>query len=113
MTTCPIAWKNQYILTHKTVPESTRNMLPDLVNIEKVFTEKYNKKAKVNKAKVQQHPRLMKQACPGNVQRMGAHLFKSLRRAVLLSIATGARLMEGPIRPMIQSSVASMRKMAV
>ncbi len=47
----PVAWRNQYDLTHSTVPESPRAMLMDLENIEKLFVEKYNEKAKANKAK--------------------------------------------------------------
>ena len=41
----PVAWRNQYDLKHKTVPESPRAMLLDLKNIEKLFIKKYNKKA--------------------------------------------------------------------
>ncbi len=47
----PVAWRNQYDLTHKTVPESPRAMLVDLENIEKMQVEKYNEKAKASKAK--------------------------------------------------------------
>ncbi len=47
----PVAWRNQYDLTHKTVPESPRAMLQDLENIKKLFVEKYNEKARANKAK--------------------------------------------------------------
>jgi len=47
----PVAWRNQYDLMHKTVPESSRAMLLDLENIEKMQVEKYNKKAKAGKAK--------------------------------------------------------------
>jgi hypothetical protein len=47
----PIAWRNQYNLMHKTVPELPRAMLQDLENIEKLFVEKYNEKAQANKAK--------------------------------------------------------------
>jgi hypothetical protein len=47
----PVAWRNQYDLTHKTVPESPRAMLLDLENIEKMQVEKYNEKAKASKAK--------------------------------------------------------------
>jgi hypothetical protein len=47
----PVAWRNQYDLTHKTVPESPCAMLPDLENIEKLFIERYNEKARANKAK--------------------------------------------------------------
>ncbi len=47
----PVAWRNQYDLTHSTVPESWRAMLMDLENIKKLFVEKYNKKARANKTK--------------------------------------------------------------
>jgi hypothetical protein len=52
MATFPTAWRKQYNLTHKTIPGSPKNKLLDLENMEKVFVEKYNKKAKDNKAKV-------------------------------------------------------------
>jgi hypothetical protein len=51
MVTCLIAWMNQYNLTHKTLPKSPRTLLLDLENIEKVFVNKYNEKAKANKTK--------------------------------------------------------------
>jgi hypothetical protein len=41
----PVEWRNQYNLTHKTVPELPRGMLQDLENIKKLFAEKYHKKA--------------------------------------------------------------------
>jgi hypothetical protein len=47
----PVAWRNQYDLTHSTVPKSPRAMLMDLKNIKKLFVEKYKKKARANKAK--------------------------------------------------------------
>ncbi len=53
----PVAWRNQYNLTHKTVPESPRAMLQDLENIEKLFVEKYNKKVLANKAKAATAPK--------------------------------------------------------
>jgi hypothetical protein len=53
----PVAWRNQYNLTHKTVPESPRAMLQDLKNIEKLFIEKYNEKAQANKAKAATAPK--------------------------------------------------------
>ncbi len=40
MVMCLIVWRNQYNLTHKTVPESPRTMLPDLGNIKKVIVKK-------------------------------------------------------------------------
>ncbi len=54
----PGAWRNQYDLTHKTVPESPRAMLQDLENIEKLFIEKYNEKARANKAKAATTPKM-------------------------------------------------------
>ena len=47
----PVAWRNQYDLTHKTIPESPRAMLLDLKNTEKMQVERYNEKAKASKAK--------------------------------------------------------------
>jgi hypothetical protein len=47
----PVAWRNQYGLTHSTVPESPRAMLMDLENIKKLFVKKFNMKARANKAK--------------------------------------------------------------
>ena len=47
----PLAWRNQYDLTHQTVPESPRAMLQDLETIEKVIAERYNDKARTDKAK--------------------------------------------------------------
>jgi len=35
----PQTWQNQYNLTHSTVPESPRTLLPDLENIERVMNE--------------------------------------------------------------------------
>jgi hypothetical protein len=53
----PVAWRNQYDLMHKTVLELPRAMLQDLKNIEKLFVEKYNKKAQANKAKAATAPK--------------------------------------------------------
>ncbi len=112
MATYPIAWSNQYNLTHKTIPECPRTMLLDLENIEKVFVKNYNKKAKANKAKVA----TASKAGEAHMSKKHANEGLSDRvpmRAILVSITAGARLMEGPIRPMIRSSVANMRRMAV
>ena len=42
----PQTWQNQYNLTHSTVPESPRALLPDLENIERVMNERYAEKQK-------------------------------------------------------------------
>jgi hypothetical protein len=46
LSSVPIAWQNQYSLTHSTVPEAQRTLLPDLESIEHVMLEKYNEKLK-------------------------------------------------------------------
>jgi hypothetical protein len=48
----PVAWRNQYNLTHTIVPKSLRAILLDLENLEKVFAERSNEAAQANKAKV-------------------------------------------------------------
>jgi hypothetical protein len=50
LSTCPTDWRNQYKMNHKTVLESTRSMLLDLENIEKVFAANDGKKARAIKA---------------------------------------------------------------
>jgi hypothetical protein len=82
MASCAIAWRNQYNHTHKTILESPRTMLPDLENIKKIFVEKYNKKAKPTRPRLQESPRLLKHTCLGSAQ-MEAHLIKSQIGAAL------------------------------
>jgi len=48
----PVAWRNQYNVTHPIVPEFLRAILLDLKNLEKVFVEKSNEAVRANKAKV-------------------------------------------------------------
>ncbi len=107
----PVAWRNQYDLTHKTVPESPCAMLQDLKNIEKLFIEKYNEKAQANKAKAATAPKTAER-----VPEKRAHGGRSDRGApkkgVLRSIASGARTLTGPIPPTIPSSVVGLRRMA-
>ena len=50
LATSPTEWRNQYEMNHKTIPESTRSMLFDFENIEKIFAAKDGKKARSNKA---------------------------------------------------------------
>jgi hypothetical protein len=54
----PVVWRNQYDLTHKTVPESPHAMLQDLENIDKLFVKKSNEKARANKAKAATAPKM-------------------------------------------------------
>ncbi len=53
----PVAWRTQYNLMHKTVPELPCAMLQDLENIEKLLVEKYNEKARASKAKAATAPK--------------------------------------------------------
>ena len=42
----PLSWQNQYNMTHSTVPESPRVLMPELENIERVMMERYDSKHK-------------------------------------------------------------------
>ena len=53
----PLAWRNQYKLTHQTVPESLHAMLQDLETIKKVIAERYNDKARTNKTRAATAPK--------------------------------------------------------
>ncbi len=57
LATCPMEWRNQYAMNHKTVPKSARAMLYNLKNIEKVYVERANNKARANKAKASTAPK--------------------------------------------------------
>jgi hypothetical protein len=57
LSTCPMDWRNQYGMNHKTVPELMRSMLLNLENIEKVFATKDGKKARSIKAKAGTAPK--------------------------------------------------------
>ena len=85
--------ENQYNLTHKTVPESPRAMLLDLENIKKLFVEKYNEKARANKAKAATASKAAERV-PKKCARDGGSDRGAPRRAVLPSIASGAA--DGP-----------------
>ncbi len=50
LSTCPTNWRNQYEMNHKTIPDSTRSMLLNLENINKVFAAKDGEKARTIKA---------------------------------------------------------------
>ena len=60
----PLAWRNQYNLTHQTVPESPCAMLQDLETIEKVIAERYNNKAQTDKAGAATAPKANEQLVP-------------------------------------------------
>jgi hypothetical protein len=97
----PVAWRNQYNLTHPIVPESPRTILLDLKNLEKVFVEKSNEAARVNKAKVAAATKLAGEHVPRKGKRAhgGGPRRGPLRRAVPTSFANGARLLTDRSRP--------------
>jgi hypothetical protein len=111
----PVAWRNQYNLTHTIVPESPRAILLDLENLEKVFAERSNEAARANKAKVLQPPNWQVTTYPGrgNV-RMGEGPTRGTpRRAVPTSFASGARLLTGRSRLTTPQSVVGSTRTAV
>ncbi len=69
----PVAWRNQYNLTHKTVPELPRTMLQDLENIKNLFVEKYNKKAQANKGKAATAPKTAERVPKKHAHRGGSN----------------------------------------
>jgi hypothetical protein len=110
----PVAWRTQYALTHTLVPESTRAILLDLKNIEKLFVEKTNEAAQANKAKV---ATALKGAVSTYSGRgsvcMGEGLIPGTpRRDVPPSIANGARLLTGRSRLTTPTSVVGSTRTA-
>jgi hypothetical protein len=109
----PVAWRNQYNLTHTIVPESPRAIL-FLENLEKVFAKRSNEAARANKAKVLQPPNWQVTTYPGrgNV-RMGEGPTRGTpRRAVPTSFASGARLLTGRSRLTTPQSVVGSTRTA-
>ena len=105
----PVAWRHQYGLMHKTVPESPRGMLLDLKNIEKLFVERYNEKARASKAKAATAQK-QGEHVPRKGKREGGSLKEPPRNAVLPNVEDGARQQMGPLQPMIPSSVAGLQR---
>jgi hypothetical protein len=98
-------------MNHKTVPKSTRSMLLDLENIEKVFATKDGEKARTIKASAGTAPKKA-ESCPGNTEREVVLEDQPPRRHALLSTASGARRRVGPIRHMTPLSVAGLTRTA-
>ena len=106
----PVAWRNQYNLTHKTVLESPRAMLLDHENIEKLFVDRYNKKPEPTRPRLQQPLKRLNCTCPRSMHMMEVPIEEPPRRAILPSVASGARRQTGLSRPTIPSSVAGLRR---
>ena len=66
----PVAWRNQYNVTHPIVPKSPRAILLDLKNLEKVFVEKSNEAVRANKAKVAAAAKLAGEHAPRKGKRV-------------------------------------------
>jgi len=105
----PVAWRNQYDLTHQTVPESPRAMLQDLETIEKVIAERYNDKARTDKVKAATAPTANEPCVPKKRRGEGSE-GGTVRRDGLISIASGARLLTDHSRPPILTSAAGSQK---
>jgi hypothetical protein len=79
----PMTWQNQYNLTHTTVPESARALLPDLEAIMQVMVENSRRSSR-------QRVRLLQPGLTLRVtlskRRLGARLVKSLRRVAVRSL---------------------------
>jgi hypothetical protein len=97
----PFAWRNQYNMTHPIVPESPRAILLDLENPEKVFVEKSNEAARVNKAKVAAAAKLVGEHIPRKGKRAhgGGPEKGTPKKGVPTSFANGARLLMDCSRP--------------
>jgi hypothetical protein len=87
-------------------------MLMDLENIEKYFVEKYNEKARANKAKAATASKTAERVCPRSTRMGEGPIKEPPKRAILPSIASGVRRRVGPIPPTIPSSVAGSRRTA-
>jgi hypothetical protein len=109
----PVVWRNQYDLTHNTVPESPCTMLQDRENIKKLLRSSLlrstTRKPKPTRLRLQQPPRWLS-ACSRSARVGDGPIEEPPKRAVLPSIACGARRQMGPIPPTIPSSVVGSRK---
>ena len=111
LATCHTNWRNLYELNHKTIPESTRSMLHDHKNIEKVFVEKNNKKPETTRSRLAQPPR-KELVCPGSTGMEAVLEDQPPRSHASPSTASYARQMVGPSIPMTPASVVDSTRMA-
>ena len=105
----PVAWRHQYDLTHKTVPESPRVILLDLENIEKLFVERYNEKARANKAKAATALKPGEHV-PRKGKREGGSIKGAPKKGRSAKYCKWCRQQMGPLHPTIPSSVAGSRR---
>jgi hypothetical protein len=107
----PVAWRNQYDLTHKIVLELPRAMLQDLKISRSSSLRSTMRKPKPTRLRLQQPPRPLSK-CPRSARMGEGPIEEPPKRAILLSIASGARQQMGPIPPTIPLSVVGLRRMA-
>ena len=105
----PLAWRNQYDLMHKTVPESPRAMLLDFENIEKLFANRYNENARANKAKAATASKTAERMPKKRVHEGGSKE-EPPQKAVLPSFVSGAEQQTDHSQPRIPSSVAGSQR---
>jgi hypothetical protein len=107
----PQTWQNRYNLTHSTVPELPRTLLPDLENIERVMNERYAERQKANckfkdaKPDGGGNPSPKKRLSGGSSERVP-------KKVCSESFASVARLMAALTRRTIPMTVASTTRMA-
>jgi hypothetical protein len=112
LSSTPQTWQNhQYNLTHSTVPESPRALLPDLENIERVMNERYAEKQKAKGKSKEAKPDGGVIPAPRSV-RLGARLSESRRRFAPRSFASDARLTAALTRRTTPVTVTSTTRMA-
>ena len=96
-------------MTHKTVPESPRAMLLDFENIEKLFANRYNEKARANKAKAATASKTAERMPKKRVHEGGSKE-EPPQKAVLPSFVSGAEQQTDNSQPRIPSSVAGSQR---
>jgi hypothetical protein len=94
---------------HKTVPESPRAMLLDFENIEKLFANRYNEKARANKAKAATASKTAERMPKKRVHEGGSKE-EPPQKVVLPSFARGAEQQMDHSQPTIPSSVTGSRR---
>jgi hypothetical protein len=107
----PVAWRNQYNLTHSTVPKSPRAMLMDLKNIKKLFVEKCNKKARASKAKAATASKTAERV-PKKHAHGGGSDQEAPKKGCSAKYCKWCKAAGGPYTTTIPSSVVDLRRMA-
>ncbi len=94
----PITWQNQYNLTHATVPDSPRQLLADLENVERVMMEHKSERQRSKEKSVVATPG---KGRPKRGASGGGSSSQVPKKARTESFASCARLTGAPTRPTI------------